>query len=542
MFRHRNTVLLGRNTVLLGRNTVFLGWLCCGVAAAITSCDSYLDELPDNRTEITSEKKVQSLLTSAYLTNDPLLVAEFSSDNVDSYGPTNPNTNRFVDQVYGWMDVTETDNESPENFWTDCYERIATANLALQAIDEMGGATTATLQAARAEALLCRSYAHFMLVNLFSLGYSSTTKDSLGVVYMTRPAETLEMNPDRWTIAEVYEQIDRDLQEALPDVTSNYDVPKYHFNQRAAYAFAARFYLYYEQWDKAIDYATRCLGSSPAAQLRDWAYMATMTQDYSAITQHYIDASLNANLLMLTSYSYMGLVFGPYRYLSKYSHGKYLAEHEDGEAVNIWGSATPYQGMHTYSATNLDKTIFWKLPYLFEYYDAVAGTGWYRTVYPAFTTDEALLNRAEAYVLTEQYDQAARDLTLWMQNFINTTQTLTPDLIQTFYNQIDYSYSDEKGINSTIKKHLNPKFDIGAEGALKECMLQCVLSFRRMETLQTGMRWYDVKRYGIEIVRRTIDANGMPDERTDVLGVDDLRRAIQIPLRARSAGVTPNPR
>ena len=51
-----------------------------------------------------------------------------------------------------------------------------------------------------------------------------------------------------------------------------------------------------------------------------------------------------------------------------------------------------------------------------------------------------------------------------------------------------------------------------------------------------------MKRYGIEIVRRTIDANGMPDERTDVLGVDDLRRAIQIPLRARSAGVTPNPR
>ena len=524
------------------RHALFVCMVGCTISTALTSCDSYLDELPDNRTEITTERKVQSLLTSAYPTSDPLLIAEFSSDNVDNYGSNNPNTNRFVDQVYAWQDVTETDNASPERFWENCYERIATANLALQAIGDMGGATTPALQSAQAEALLCRAYAHFMLVNLFSMGYSSTTKDSPGIVYMTRPAETLQENPERWTVGQVYEQIDRDLQQALPMVTSDYDVPKYHFNQRAAYAFAARFYLYYEQWQKAIDYASRCLGSAPEAQLRDWAFMATMTQDYSAITQHYIDASLNANLLMLTSYSYMGLVFGPYRYLSKYSHGKYLAAHEDGEAANIWGSAPLYQQMSTYSATNLDKTIFWKLPYLFEYYDAVNGTGWYRTVYPAFTTDETLLNRAEAYVLTGQYDKAAQDLTMWMQNFVNTSQTLSPQLIQAFYAAADYSYDDADGLRSTIKKHLHPKFDIGPEGDLKECMLQCVIGFRRIETLQTGMRWYDVKRYGIEIVRRVINADGEPERRTDILRQDDPRRAIQIPLRARAAGVAPNPR
>ena len=524
-----------------------LGWLCCGVAAALplalASCDSYLDELPDNRTEITNEAKVTSLLTSAYLNNDPLLVAEFSSDNIDSYGLSNPNTNRFVDQVYNWLDVTELDNQDPLHFWEDCYVRIATANLALEAIEDMGGATTQTLRQARGEALLCRAYAHFMLVNLFAQAYNRQTSDTdLGVVYMTHSAETLDENPNRATVAENYAQIDHDLQEALPLVSSDYAVPKYHFNQRAAYAFAARFYLYYEQWDKAIDYATRCLGSAPAAQLRDWAYMATMTQDYDAITQHYIDASLNCNLLLLTSYSYMGLVFGPYRYLSRYSHGKYLAEHEDGEAENIWGSAPLYQEMATYSATNLDKTIFWKLPYMFEYYDAVSGTGWTRTVYPAFTTDECLLNRAEAYVMTGQYDQAARDLTLWMQNFVQTSLVLTPAMIQQFYNMAGYCYEDEQGIESTIKKHLHPKFDIGEEGGMQETMLQCVLGFRRIETLQTGMRWYDVKRYGIEIVRREINASGVPERRTDVLRVDDPRRAIQIPLRARDAGVQGNPR
>lgn len=507
------------------------------------SCDNYLDELPDNRTELTKEGKIVSLLTSAYPGNAPQLVEEFSSDNIDSYGEGNPNTNRFVDQVYSWEDVTEADNQNPVNCWSNCYTCIATANLALEAIEDLGGATTQTLREAKGEALLCRAYNHFMLVNLFAHAYNSKTSDKdLGIVYMTHSAEKLNVNPDRWTVAQVYEQIDKDIQEALPLISSNYSVPKYHFNEKAAMAFAARFYLYYEQWEKAIYYANLCLGEAPAAMLRDWAYMATMTQDFDAITQHYIDASLNCNLLLLTNYSYIGIVFGPYRFLSRYSHGKYLAQHEDGEAPNIWGSAPLYQEMSTYSASNLDKTIFWKLPYLFEYYDAVSGTGYYRTVYPAFTADECLLNRAEAYVLTGSYDKAAADLTMWMQNFVNTNLTLTPDYIQQFYNMCDYSYEDEKGIESTIKKHLNPKFDIGPEGEMKEAMLQCVLGFRRIETLQTGLRWYDVKRYGIEIIRREINVQGFPERKTDVLKVDDPRRAIQIPLRARDAGVAPNPR
>lgn len=506
------------------------------------ACDNYLDELPDNRTEITTETKVKNLLTSAYLNSDPLYVAECSSDNMDCY-VVSPYTNRFADQVYNWMDITESDNQSPEHFWEDCYIRIATANLALESIEKMGGATTQTLRECKGEALLCRAYAHFMLANVFAHAYNNeTSEQDLGIVYMTRPAQTLAENPERLSVAEVYRLIDRDLQEALPLVGSNYDVPKYHFTPRAAYAFACRFYLYYEQWDKAIEYADKCLGTAPESMLRDWAYMETMTQDYDAITQHYIDASLNCNLLLLTSYSNIGIVFGPYTNMSRYSHGRYLAQHEDGEAVNIWGSARLYQEMKTYTGSQFDKTIFWKLPFLVEYVDVVRGTGYTRTVYPAFTADEVLLNRAEAYVLTEQYDKAAADLTLWMRNFVHTDLQLTPDMIQRFYNASNYSYSDEKGITSTIKKHLHPKFDIGADGDMKECMLQCVLGFRRIETLQTGMRWYDVKRYGMEIIRRTINAAGQPESVTDILKTNDPRRAIQIPLSARSAGVAANPR
>ena len=512
--------------------------------ATFVACDSYLDELPDNRMEVTTTEKVNKLLVTAYPTSAPILVAEFSSDNVDCY-QGNPHTSRFVDQVYGWSDITESNNESTEMFWESSYAAIATANLALSSIDALAasGVPAAETAQARGEALLCRAYSHFMLANIFCHAYNSKTSASdPGIVYLESNVDDLTATPGRGTVAETYAKIERDLQEGLSLAGGSYGVAKYHFNQKAAYAFACRFYLYYEQWEKAVHYASLCLGSQPQAMLRDWSAMASMTQTYAALSQHYIDATLNSNLLLLTAYSAMGIVFGPYNYWSRYAHGKYLATHEDGEAANIWGTAKFYQGMHTYAATNLDKTIFFKLPYLFEYVDAVAGTGYYRTVYPAFTTDECLLNRAEAYVLTGRYEEAAADLTLWMQNTLQTDLVLTPQLIIDFYNGADYAYSDEQGMRSTIKKHLHPKFDIGAEGDTREAMLQCVLGFRRIETLQTGLRWYDVKRYGIEIVRREIDAAGDPAVLTDVLTTDDPRRAIQIPFKVRAAGVQPNPR
>lgn len=516
--------------------------------ASFTSCDDYLDTLPDNRTTIDSESKVKSILTSAYPDRTFALVTELMSDNVDDYGKNNPYTDRFVDQVYSWEDVTEGSNDSPEGYWSNSYLAIANANLALDGIENLGGATTTALKEEKAEALLCRAYNHFILVNLFSKAYNSqTSKEDAGIPYMDHTSSEFIPQVPRGTVAETYEKIDKDIQEALPMVgDSHLDVPKYHFNTRAAYAFAARFYLYYEKWDKAIEYANLCLGTQPKSMLRDWRAIASLAQTYEAVTNQYIAADENSNLLINTAVSRLGVAFGPYYTYSKYAHGNYLAGHEDGSAQNIWGSAPFYSGMHVYTATNLDKVLFWKMPYKFETGDAVAGTGYTRTVVTVFTADECLLNRAEAYILQKKYDEAAADLTLWMQNVIKTNMVLTPENIQKFYKDIPYSYDvteeDPQGIQSTIKKHLNPTFAIDAEGSVQECMLQCLLDFRRIETMQAGLRWFDVKRYGIEIIRRTMAANGTPATKTDVLTKDDDRRAIQIPQRVRDAGCPANPR
>ena len=511
---------------------------------AFTSCNDFLDTMPDNRAEVNTEQKIQSILVSAYIDHEPILVSELISDNVDDFGENNPNTNRWYDDTFAWKDEAEGANESLNSFWESAFVSIASANQALQGIEDLGGATTTSLKECKAEALLCRAYNHFILASMFCKHYTSSANKDLGLPYIEHPETELSPKYERGTLAELYEKIDRDLQEALPMVgDSYYTVPKYHFNTKAAYAFACRFYLYYEKWEEAIKYANLCLGSQAKTMLRNWKSMAAMTQEFSAITNEYINASSNANLLLLTAYSQAGLVFGPYRNFSRYSHGQYLAINEDMRASNIWGNSNSfYLPPKVYTGTNMDKTIFWKIPRIFEYTDPVANIGYSHTVYPAFTTDECLLNRAEAYIMLKRFNEAAADLTTWMQNITKSTLVLTPENITTFYNANDYSYSDEKGLNSTIKKHLNPSFSIDEEGSTQEAMLQCMLGFRRLETIHSGLRWQDIKRYGIEIPRRVMSATGIPERKNDFLSKDDKRRALQIPLKVRDAGLEANPR
>ncbi len=522
--------------------------LTSSLAVLLASCDKFLDVLPDNRAEIDSEEKIQNLLTSAYPDHDYVMVAEMLCDDIDKFNNTNV-SGQFFEQLWHWEDITESNNESPENIWESFYQSISSANHALQAIEtlveENGGEWTSSLKQGKAEALMCRAYCHFILVNMFSLNYnSSTSSKDLGITYMEKPETTLAPEYSRGTVAEVYEKIEKDLEEALPDISdSYYSVPKYHFNPKAAYAFAARFYLYYEKWDKCVKYADMCLGSSPKTMLRDYVNLSANSTSFAAASNAYISAEENTNLLLLTSYAVLGTTFGPYTSNKKFAHGNYVAENETAKAENIWGGSTSYYvPMKSYSGTNRQYVIFWRLPYLFEYTDPVAGIGYNRSVYPAFTGDECLLNRAEAYILMKDYDKALEDMNLWVENCIKTPVTLTAESIQAFYNGVDYSYSDDAGMISTLKKHLNPAFGIDAEGSVQETMLQCVLAMRRIETMPQGIRWFDVKRYGIEIVRRQMDAQGIPATLIDVLSKDDPRRAIQLPSKVISAGMTPNPR
>ncbi|WP_455071593.1 RagB/SusD family nutrient uptake outer membrane protein [Prevotella melaninogenica] len=531
------------------KNIIYKGSLMLASVAILASCSDQLDTLPDNRTTLDTPKKIAGLLVTAYPDRTPTLFNEWMSDNTDYMGAQNSQGNRGGDQYFFWQEQTEGGNDSPEQVWMLYYEGVYKANEALAAIEDQGGPKNDILRNSKGEALLIRAYDHFILANEFCRPYNgkTSTKDA-GLYYATGIADfsAAAEQSNRGTVADVYAKIAADIEAGIPLLNDTYEVPKYHFNKQAAYAFATRFYLYYEKWEKAKEYADKLLGSNPAASLRDYRALQAMPLSKSEqavkIAEAYCSASADCNLLVQTSVSNAGMALAPWLTSKRYTLTNYLSETELFQSNNIWGTSSnliwkPF----TVNQGESNFALLMKLPREFEVVNTTTGTGYLHTLNVDFTMDEALLNRAEAEIMLGQNDAACADMTIWMKNFFNTNVTLTPTSVQTYFKTVPYAYADAAKMVSSFKKHISPRFTIDAEGSVQESLLQCLLNFRRIETVHQGMRWMDIRRYNIEIPRRLIGANGRPSKNLDWLEKDDPRQVVQIPQSIREAGVAGNP-
>ena len=531
------------------KNIIYKGSLMLASVAILASCSDQLDTLPDNRTTLDTPKKIAGLLVTAYPDRTPTLFNEWMSDNTDYMGAQNSQGNRGGDQYFFWQEQTEGGNDSPEQVWMLYYEGVYKANEALAAIEDQGGPKNDILRNSKGEALLIRAYDHFILANEFCRPYNgkTSTKDA-GLYYATGIADfsAAAEQSNRGTVADVYAKIAADIEAGIPLLNDTYEVPKYHFNKQAAYAFATRFYLYYEKWEKAKEYADKLLGSNPAASLRDYRALQAMPLSKSEqavkIAEAYCSASADCNLLVQTSVSNAGMALAPWLISKRYTLTNYLAETELFQSNNIWGTSSnliwkPF----TVNQGESNFALLMKLPREFEIRNTTTGSGYLRTLNVDFTMDEALLNRAEAEIMLGQNDAACADMTIWMKNFFNTNVTLTPTSVQTYFKTVPYAYADAAKMVPSFKKHISPRFTIDAEGSVQESLLQCLLNFRRIETVHQGMRWMDIRRYNIEIPRRLIGANGKPSKNLDWLEKDDPRQVVQIPQSIREAGVAGNP-
>src|SRR5690349_14430177 len=219
-------------------------------AILTAGCKKYLDKEPDNRTTITTPEQISQLLTSAYPHGNYIMFCEAMSDNAEDKGSGSSGID-FVDRInsqsyrFQVVESSPDDLDSPDFYWYSCYKAIAAANQALEIIDN--SPNKANLTAQRGEALLARAYAHWMLVTLFAKAYDPATAASdPGIPYVTVPEKTVFAQYDRKTVAYVYEMVEKDLKEGYPLIDDKIygEAPKFHFNRRAAAAFAARFYMF----------------------------------------------------------------------------------------------------------------------------------------------------------------------------------------------------------------------------------------------------------------------------------------------------------
>lgn len=482
-------------------------------------CKKFLSELPDNRVDMDNPANItvdniSAILVNAYPKANYMGFCEAMSDNVEDKLSGSLVLSNFYPYQYADANNNHT-QDMPTTYWDECYKAIAMTNQALQAI---GKATNPKdFDALKGEALVARAYAHFMLVNLFAKMYDpATASTDPGIPYVTAPETVVIGLYSRGSVAATYDSIRRDLLAGMSLINdAAYTVPKYHFTKSAANAFASRFYLYTQQYDSAALFATKVFPSGDfASNMRPWL-TTYRTLTYYNLQQQYTQIDQKANLLLVETLSNWGNAFYAYRFgftssLQSTIMGKNVANGTYGYMV--YGNS---------QVLNVPKFY----PH-FVQTGLNATTGYYYTTIPLFTTEEVLLNRAEAYARQNKYGLAVADLnTFASQRIFNgydaqgnlipydpAKNTITTDLINSYY----------------------------TTGDLQTKICNAVLDFRRAEFLFEGARWFDILRYKIPVTHRYQVSNNKID--STILKVDDKRRLIQLPDAAVLSGLALNPR
>ena len=466
----------------------------------LLSCN-YLDKDPDASLNVPldSEEKIAELLTGAYPDASYFPFLETRTDNVAER--ENGVHTRLNEAMYRWEDEDQEDLDAPLFYWNSCYRGIAQANKALELLARYP--KSERVKALYGEAFLLRAYLHFMLVNIWAEPYKGeASKNDMGIPYLTTPEKNALVQYSRGTVYEVYQRIEEDLRLGITLVSDAYYAkPKFHFNKRAAYAFASRFYLFKGEWQTVIDYANYVL-TQPKTQLRHWKkdyYDVYGFNNRPYLYQRYTQPEEEANLLITTVQSRWARELPT----AKYGFTTQLMTNSAAYYTPATSPTPVYNGM--YIAKFDELSLF-------------GSTGSKPTdLYVSnvlLTTDEVMLNRMEAYAMLKNYNQLLLEYREYQKiKFDNTRNITVEDLIAS--TDDDYrNYSPFYGLS------------IRQLGAIKN-----IAFLRQWEFIHEGMRWLDIRRFYTPVNRTS-----------EPLQKEDLRKVIQLPIEAINRGLPANPR
>ena len=295
-----------------------------------------------------------------------------------------------------------------------------------------------------------------------------------------------------------------------------------------------------------IDHANFVLGTDNTTLLNmmmDYSALAdaSYSSDFANVWQN---PSQNNNLMLITTGSLMQRRSLGYRYSCAGPAAREVFLISSGTHA-FWRSyyicpLTAVSGM--FGSSSSDYGYFsGKICEQFEYSDKIAGIGYPHIIHRAFTANALLLERAEAKIMLKQYDAACEDLCAYWNNSFEKF----PEADHTFYESyvnvatkqiIENWYSDASHSNCfpnwDFTQKVSSSYVIPAEATP---YMNCLNELRRWETSFEGLRFFDLKRWGIEYKHVY---NVTADETT--LTVNDPRRAIEVPWEVISAGLEPS--
>ena len=242
------------------------------IAVAVTACDKFLDENPSKSTSITIEtgKHLYALLNSYsvyYLEKSPWIInasddQRCSTDWYDIAGSSNCPGYLPSSLSYALWDTDLIAVQTDEN-WKNEYLKIFYANTILEKADKVTGLSTLEREAIKQEARFIRAVSYWYLAQVYCLPLVPGNENRQGLVLKT--STDFGESFSRSSLQDTYNFIEADLQEALKIETPFKKIGNTNrwnsvrANKAAVNGFAARFYLYQNEYQKALAYADAAL-------------------------------------------------------------------------------------------------------------------------------------------------------------------------------------------------------------------------------------------------------------------------------------------
>ena len=366
-------------------------------------------------------------------------------------------------------------------------------------------------RAIEAEALLTRAYAHFMLVNVFAKHYDPATAASdLGIPIVEKPETEFIATYTRSTVQEVYDFVEQSMIKGISMVDDTFyaNSGKYHFNRNAALAFASRFYLYKGDYQNCYTFSSALLDPDPDLFVRNLNSDLYQGSNISSFPQIYSSPNEQANLLLMRKISLIqrsDFAFGVetnFYFFLFITLSPFGEDQRENAIVKGEDGALPNRYENLFQRNSLNSNV---------------GTPYHIGI--AFRGEEVLLNRAESALHLGRTNEAIADL-----------QVLTDNRYRVA-NPSQRVLSVSSILNSNVISNVPMFNDNQTQG-----IFNYLLDERRKEFLVQGLRWFDIKRFGLEVEHRN-------PQGTFTLTANDPRKVLQIPKTAIDVGgLEPNAR
>ncbi len=227
----------------------------------LAGCDDFLDIQPKDKFIPTTLEDYENLLNSMEVVSYGDYFTDLLTD--DAFLPEGEPGNLFSKQglagrrIYTFNKDVHGEGEN-DVLWSETFKRVFYFNTVINNIMDATGGTEAQKRSVLAEALVGRAAEFLLLVNAYAAHYDAATA-------ATEPGIPLVMRADisektgRNTVKETYDQIIRDVEEALPLLPDQPKITRFRASKAAGHALLTRTYLYMADYAKAKQHADQTL-------------------------------------------------------------------------------------------------------------------------------------------------------------------------------------------------------------------------------------------------------------------------------------------